>query len=284
MCYGRSPSDQTPLAPRPKLGTKEGNKRVHTVWVAWLMYNNNETVQERSFHDYLFLPMNWLATVMGNTNFIHCQIVFWDAVNRRYYTYSSDTTRGVHVWHRKQFADNSWRFVKLLLTEPQELLLQNFLAAQLHKPMNSTGQFLLYFGGSSGQNQSWFCSELITAGLQHAGVVNFAEWPGFTMAHQVAPQHLFDYLTRFCTTCPTELLPGNPVQITNVYEQRRATGAIQVQLGVGVLPQAVADFSTQAAAQPYYLRHQEEPPEQEEPQPRTANDLLSSLVVKQPKK
>lgn len=279
LCHGRQVSDTSPL--RPALGTPKGNKKTHAVWVAWLKYENKEYQPERSMRDYFFLPMNWLSTVMSGSDLFHCQIVFWDAVNRRYYTYSSDHDRGVHVFP-KEFAADSWVFVKIMVTEAQELLLQNFLALQLKKPMNTAGQLLLYFGGSAGRGHAWFCSELVAAALEEAGILNFEEWPAFHSPYQVAPHHLLEYLTRFCTTCPVERLPGNPVQISRVYERRR-DNPIPLVLGNGIIPQAVADFSTPAASttstnnavRPYYMRHEQSADETD------TSTKLSAFVVKQ---
>jgi hypothetical protein len=238
------------------------NEKTHTVWVAFLMFVNEEGPGEQSMKDYWLIPWNRMTVWLTGEDFIHCQIVFWDAVRQRYYTYSVDGDHPVFVLDRKGF-NKGWKFVKISVTEAQELLVQNFLIAQLGKILNASGQVALgalqlgiISHGSSGNGEAWFCSELAAAALEHAGIVNYEEWPGFAGAYDVAPHNLFHYLLERCSTAPIELMAGNPVRIREVYERRKAEGAIEIQHGV--LPRAVADFgppkAAPAAPQLYYQR------------------------------
>ncbi len=260
LCYGRPPSAD-PMEMHSVRKPMVMNDRTHSVWLAWLLYKNEEGPGERSFRDYYLLPLNWLTVQISGEDFIHCQLVFWDATRQCFYTYSVDSDRPVFVWHRKTFRAG-WRFLKLSVSEAQELMIQNFLAAQLGKPLNHAGQLALYFGGIDGRGQSWFCSELVAAALMYGNVFSFEDWPGVTRACDIAPHHLFHFFTWPCADaghnlmrcleghCPknnTELLPGNPVQITQVFQRRRAAGRIKIQ--PGVLPRAIADFSVEEAAE-----------------------------------
>jgi len=244
LCFGERPSARqarTAAQPRPPITADDAT---HVVWVAFLLYDNDEYEGERSMRDYLFLPMNRLTVMLTGEDFIHCQMVFWDARQRRYYTYSVDAQRPVHVWDRKGFRAG-WKFVRLRVTERQEVLMQNFLARQLGKPINRSGQLTVLFWPTSGRGESWFCSELVTAALDEAGLVDYEAWHDVTKPADAAPHHIFHYLTEQCTRCVVELMAGNPVQITSVHERAASRGSIAIRRGQ--LPQAVADFAERGA-------------------------------------
>ncbi len=254
-CFGQQPSvggNEGRVVERAPAGAA-----VHTIWVAFLLYDNEEGPGEQSFKDYYLLPWNYMTVLLTGEQFIHCQLVFWDATRRCYFTYSVDGDRAVFVYDRKSF-QRGWRFVKLSVTEPQEVLVQNFLIAQLGKILNARGQFALGArqlglarSGVSGEGESWFCSELVAAALEQAGLLDFGEWPGFNAPADVAPHDLFHYLTERCTKVTAELMAGNPVMVRMIHERRRNEGPLAIE--AGVLPQAVADFST-APKQLYFER------------------------------
>lgn len=170
---------------------------------------------------------------------------------------SVDGARAVHVWDRKSF-QAGWEFVRLRVTERQELLMQNFLARQLGKPINRAGQLSVLFWPMSGNGGSWFCSELVTAALEEAGLVDYDAWPEVSQAAGAAPHHLFFYLTEGYTLCAAEHMNGNPVAITTTHRLAAQTGKIPIRRGE--LPQTVAERALQAqtartettAKVPYY--------------------------------
>jgi hypothetical protein len=251
LCRGQKPSASSRLdlsAPRPPLDMSPGASRNHTVWVAFLMYDNDQYQQERSLRDYI-IPMNWLTTVVTASPFIHCQLVLWDEQRKQYYTYSVDDRRPVHVYHEKAFR-RGWRFVALSLTEREELLVHNFCVQQLGKPLNHAGQLAIFFMPQSGNGQSWFCSELVAAALAQAGLLDFASWSAADKPCKVAPHMLFDYLLNHCTACPVTLLPGNPVSLANLHKAAARAGKISQALTASGLPLSIASHATSATPSP----------------------------------
>jgi hypothetical protein len=243
-CHGRQPRLNGPSA-----GDNLGQQRAPlnstqtscSVWVGFLLDKNDEYVPGGSLSSSL---MNRAAVWLTGAPYIHCQMVFWDEERQVYYTYSVDDTRPVHVWDRKGFKAG-WRFVRLCVTERQELVMQNFLAAQLGKPLNRPGQLSVLFFPIPGEGESYFCSELVAAALEAAGVINYDEWPGVTQAAEVAPHELFSYLNERCTTVRRELLPGNPVRMRDVVQQSAARGTIPLRSGR--IPMSVDDHAAGAS-------------------------------------
>jgi len=255
LCYGKRAGARRAVASAQQRPPITSTDATHTVWVAFLLYENEEYEQERSMRDYTFVPLNRLTVMLTGYNFIHCQLVFWDDPRQCYYTYSVDGARAVHVWDRKSFRAG-WEFVRLQVTESQELLVQNFLARQLGKPINRAGQLSVLFWPMSGNGETWFCSELVTAALEEAGLVDYDAWPDVSEAAAAAPHNLFFYLTEGYTLCTAEHMNGNPVAITTTHQLAARTGKIAMQRGQ--LPQSVAERARQAelasrgARVPYY--------------------------------
>lgn len=75
------------------------------------------------------------------------------------------------------YKENDIQRIQLDLRKPQYTALLTFLEEQLHKPFNLWGYWLNFWTcariGQRVNDQrpatSWFCSELITAALQHVG-------------------------------------------------------------------------------------------------------------------
>ncbi len=214
QCHNRTALSGAPTANAVR-EPLDSNRPVHSLWVAWLAYDNEEMVEERSMRDYAFVSMNWLTTVLTGSPYVHCQLVFWDAVRQRYYTYSVDTQRAVHVWHKKTFA-RGWTFVRLAVTERQELLVQNFLVDQLGKPLNRLGQLSVLFWSVPGEQKTWFCSELVVAALAHANLVDFAAWPDVSEPSHATPQDIYEYITKHHTRTATHQNIGNPVRARQI--------------------------------------------------------------------
>jgi len=243
LCYGQRAGARRALSSAQQRPPITNNDVSHTVWVAFLQYENDEYEHERSLRDYTFVPLNRLTVLLTGYSFIHCQLVFWDERRQCYYTYSVDGMRAVHVWDRKSFR-SGWQFVRLRVTERQELLLQNFLARQLGKPLNRVGQLSALFWPLSGHGNAWFCSELVAAALDEAGLVDYDAWPDVGEAAAAAPHHLFLYLTEAYTLCSAELMSGNPVAIVTTHQLAAQTGKIPIRRGQ--LPQSVAERARQA--------------------------------------
>ena len=261
LCYGKKPSslqriDRSSLRePLPSLQTEKYPAHSnHRVYVAFLRYSNEEYQEQRSLRDRIF-PMNWLTTVATGSDLIHCQLVFWDELRKQYYTFSVDDRRPVHVYDKKKF-QNGWRFVALDICERQELMLHNFCVQQLGKPLNYAGQLSVLVWAQSGYGESWFCSELVTAALAHAGVIDFDQWPGIQSPEQVTPANLFCYLTEACVTCKVTLLPHNPVSLQELDNAAARAGPITRLCPDTGLPISVAAHVAETRQNTTHMAHQ----------------------------
>ena len=258
LCYGRQPSVlQHVNAHGTRAPLDAAGARTHSVWVGFLDYNNDEYERERSMRDYFFLPMNWLTVKLTGRSFIHCQLYFWDELRKQYYTFSVNDRMPVYVEHKTHFR-KGWRFVRLGVTEQQEVLVHNFCVAQLGKELNTAGQHWLLISPVSGGGRTWFCSELATAALEAAGLIDYGAWPGVTCAAGAAMHHLFDYLTKHCITCPTELLAGNPISVAELHKAAVSRGKIAL---TNELPASVVSHATNSTT------------------PLLSNDLAEQLVA-----
>lgn len=230
LCYGQRTSvieNPALRTSRPPLDTRPTAPREHRVLVAFLRYKNHEYMPERSMWDYTLLPMNWLTVVLTGRPWIHVQLVFWDEMNKQYRTFSVDSKRNVHVYDKKGFADASWDFIELRMTEEQEIKVHNFCVDQLGKPMNLQGQLAVLFMPVSGGGQSWFCSEFVCAALDSAGLIDYGAWRDVLYPAAAMPHSLYDYL-KVCTRCAVEVLNHNPVVIVNVYKAAKANGPVPI--------------------------------------------------------
>jgi hypothetical protein len=280
LCEGRPLSVYArPTSPgmRAPLDTSARAPRTHSMYLAFLKYQNSEYEPERSFRDYALLPMNWLTVTLTGRDYIHCQPVFQDQGDNgepQYYTFSVDNARPVHVYDSKSFRAG-WDFVKISVTEQQELAMYNFCVAQLGLPLNATGQLTILFMSYSGGGRSWFCSELATAMLEAAGLVDYSAWPGVTCAAGAAPHNLYDYLTKHCTRCDVELMQGNPVSMMRTHQAAQSAGPIS--LAGGALPVSIVRHAASASSNADLVDFISALPLEREPAPRSALDSLRLL-------
>lgn len=253
LCEGRPLSIYSrsmPAGLRPPLDTSARAPRTHGVYMAFLKYQNDEYEPERSMRNYAILPMNWLTVKLTGREYIHCQPVFQDQGDNgepQYYTFSVDNARPVHVYDSKSFRAG-WDFVKLNVTEMQELAMYNFCVAQLGLPLNVTGQLTILVVSYSGGGRSWFCSELATAMLEAGGLIDYSAWPGVDRPSAAAPHNLYDYLTKHCTSCDVELLPGNPISLMRTHIAAQNAGPIR--LAGGTLPVSIVQHAASATTVP----------------------------------
>lgn len=215
LCRGAMPS-LAPLSAAERYNHRApiDDEKRHPVWIALLEYDNDVYERERWLVDYYILPMNRLTVWWSGWPFIHCQIVFWNALEKKYYTYSSDHRRGVSAFDEKTFA-RGWRWIRLSVSERQELAMHNFLVAQLGKPMNALGQYMAWtWFPASGCERRWFCSELITRVLQEGGVIlDTTVQPESTWPH-----NLYLYLLQQCAYLPRPTLQeANPISVTDFH-------------------------------------------------------------------
>lgn len=261
LSYGQTPSALGQVnahGTRPPLDmSPDGGPRNCSVYIAFLEYDNNEYEKERSMRDYFLLPMNWLTVKMTGRQFIHVQPVFWDAVQKTYVTFSVDSVRRVHVYDRKGFR-GGWKFLQLSLTEREEILMYNFCVQQLGKELNTSGQLSIFIWPISGEGQTWFCSELVAAALESAGLVDYNVWPEVRQPAAAAPHHIYDYLLKHCRRCPVTLLNGNPVSMVAVHRAAQERG--KIELSTSALPTSIVSHATNS-------------------QQRMPNDLTSQLAA-----
>jgi hypothetical protein len=182
------------------------NSGQHVVFAAFLDYENDEITHPGSMNGSM-MPINRLATILGNTNIDHCQLVFMDTQAEEWVTISTDFDRGVHVMSRKKFAARGWHFLCLLVTAEQELAMYNFLIDQVGKGFSRIGILGLYLRPVDTLGYTWFCSPLMLEALRAGGLC--LDWP--REAYKVPPHELHEYLTSksFEGTCIE--LSCNPV-------------------------------------------------------------------------
>jgi len=189
--------------------------REHMVLVAFLKYKNAEFDQPTCGSGTLF-PVNWLATQLGNTEIIHCQLVFIDDEREEYYTFSTDFEHNTHVVSRKTFAKTGWRWVIVMCSEEQELAMHNFCVAQLYKPFSRAGIIGLYLVPTDTNGESWFCSQFVLAALRAGGLACGWQWP----AHTVKPHELYEYITETYADTTTIVLDDNVNPALNAHQRR----------------------------------------------------------------
>lgn len=188
----------------------------HVVFAAFLDYDNDEKTHPGSMNDGSMLPINRLATLLGNTEIEHCQLVFVDTEADEFVTVSTDMTRGVHVMSRKKHAARGWHFLCLIVSEEQEVAIYNFLIRQVGKEFSRAGIVGLYFRPVDTIGYTWFCSSLALEALRAGGLC--VDWP--REAYKVPPHELYEYLTSksYEGTCIT--LSCNPVFVHAVRNGR----------------------------------------------------------------
>jgi hypothetical protein len=212
LCRGTTPTPNPPDIHSIK-NTPMNDAKTHPVWVGFTHYDNTYYEHQVSLRDYCCLDMNWLATFCTRRPYIHCQIVFWNAVSGKYYTFSVDYEHNVHVYDEKEFK-RGWTWVRLNVTERAELAMHNFLVDQLGKPMSALGQYMaLTWFPAAGNDTRWFCSELIARALIEGGII----CDNNVQPEAMAPHHLLDYLLMECAYLPRpQEQHQNPVSLLAV--------------------------------------------------------------------
>jgi len=237
LCHGTQPNvSPVPEYIRNAVHARMNDDKVHPVWIGFLHKKNNQYETQRWLQDYWCLNMNALTTWWSGRPYVHCQIAFWCAATKKYYTYSVDQDRGVWAWDDKEFAAG-WEWVKLMITERCEVTMHNFLQAQLGKQMNSLGQFtIVTCCKASGNERRWFCSELMTAVLINGGIIV----DNTIVPHEQWPHTLYDHLLLYCTYSPRpELMTINPVRLID-FHKRLETSDVRIDIPVSGLPKSLA--------------------------------------------
>jgi len=164
----------------------------HYVWVAFLHYHNDEYRQEQWLRDYRVLPTNWLTCKLSGSSIFHCQLFFWNQQQQTFVTFSVDAhQQHVHFATTKQF-QRGWTFLRLTVSQQQERDMYEFLAAEAaaERPFNWLGAMLLFLRPVDTGGQSWFCSQLVVAALQRAGLL------AGVRPEATSPSHVLELLKR----------------------------------------------------------------------------------------
>ena len=173
----------------------------HYVWVAFLNYENDEYRKEEWGRDYTFLPTNKLTCWLSSSTIFHCQMFFWSETEQTFVTISVDAyQQRVFRSTQKEFR-HGWTFVELQVSHDEELAMYNFLSEQMRqqRPFNTVGAYALFFCPIATDGQSWFCSQLDVAALQHAGMLRDVQ------PHATSPADLHRLLLQqlMCTEIST---------------------------------------------------------------------------------
>lgn len=131
----------------------------HYVYVAFLKYENPR---------YKKVLINRVTAWFTGSEYIHCQLAFWDRKKQRYVTFSVDQGNPVFASKEKGFAAG-WDFIRFRLTQREELTMYRFLHSQQGKPYNKWGHRLIALYRVSGYPTKWFCAELTLAAFQQIG-------------------------------------------------------------------------------------------------------------------
>lgn len=159
------------------------NTNRHVVWLAFAPADPTLSY---------FSTARWLSSMagwLGRTDITHCQFVFYDHQQARFYTYSVDKRNKVSVSHTKKFERTGWRFLQIEVSEQQEVAIRNALAAELDKDFDFSATLWLYFWPRKTTRRAWFCSELMLTALKAAGLAQDAPEP-----YRMPPHRLFYYM------------------------------------------------------------------------------------------
>jgi len=202
-----------PIVECPCQAAYDPARRQHYVWVAFLHYDNDDEEYRRqaagentSWASFV----NWATCVVDWSTIFHCQMFFWHHRQRAFVTFSIDAVRNrVFSSSRKRFK-RGWTFVRLEVSEEQEIDMYNFFVEQLQRraPFNRVGLYSVLFRPIDSHGTSWFCSQLVTAALQAAGTL------AGVRAHAVSPATLYSLLHRRRADFTDVLDTDNPVLVT----------------------------------------------------------------------
>ena len=273
LCHGTQPNvSPVPVYIRNGVHGRMNDDKVHPVWIGFLHKKNDQYETQRWLQDYWCLNMNALTTWWSGRPFVHCQIAFWCAATKKYYTYSVDQDRGVWAWDDKEFAAG-WEWIKLMVTERCEVSMHNFLQAQLGKQMNSLGQFtIVTCCKASGNERRWFCSELMTAALINGGIIV----DNTVVPHEQWPHTLYDHLLQYCAYTPRpELMTTNPVRLID-FHKRLETSDVRIDIPVSGLPKSLAVAFEERHGSGRVQQQQQQPPPLARPQQRSNSSSTTS--------
>jgi hypothetical protein len=149
------------------------------------------------------------SVLLGRSDCVHVQTMFWDHEKQQFYSYGADYASGVYCNYLKTFEKPGWRFVQLDVTMAQEVALRRALIAEVGKRFDLVSALLIYFYPLPLGGTSWICSSLAAHALHAAGLT-----PNAPPAHVVTPARLLAYLDREYPGLRT-MLENNLVVLSN---------------------------------------------------------------------
>jgi len=157
----------------PCRGLYDGRRREHYVWIAFLHYDNDESEYRPSDEGTWASFVNYATCVLDWSSIFHCQAFFYDHDRRTFVTFSVDAARNrVFSSDRKRFS-RGWTFVRLRVSADEELAMYNFLVRQEQAGarFNAHGARLVLIRPVDTRDGSFFCSQLVVAAFQAAGLL-----------------------------------------------------------------------------------------------------------------
>lgn len=163
----------------------DAGQRDHYVWIAFLHYDNDDDeyrieneVERQSWAAF----EQWATCVIDGSSIFHCQLMFWDASDRMFNTFSIDVVRNRVFSSRRKRFQRGWTFVRLHVTAAQELAMYNFFVHHMQRrtPFNRRGSYALLFRPVQPSPLAFTCSHLAAAALRAAGFL--LDVPGYTVS------------------------------------------------------------------------------------------------------
>ena len=145
-------------------------RKEHYVWLAFLQYDNDDAEYSGAVNCWASF-MNRATCFFDWSTIFHCQVFFWNHLQRDFVSFSIDAGRdSVFLASRKQFR-RGWIFRRLVVTAEQEIVMYDFFVNELARqaPFDTVGSYAVLFIPIDTGTNAWFCSKLVTAALQRAG-------------------------------------------------------------------------------------------------------------------
>lgn len=159
---------------------------------------------------------NTITTMMSDdTKIIHTQLIFYDAEKELFYTYTAAKEGGITCWYIKSFV-GSWRFIRIIVTEEEELAMRNFSAFHIGKPFSTWGAIWAPIWPRQTTMQAFFCTEIVMLAMQHAGFVTNWRRPAAVLPHE-----LYHYLKNDFARTENRGAIETETNIGNIMHQRR---------------------------------------------------------------
>jgi len=214
----------------------------HYAWIAYLDYDNDDPHyrKEEWLRDYYLLPVNWLTAKLSGSSYFHCQMIFWNQMQGAFVTVSVDSyRRHVFAETRKEFKCKGWIFQRITVTAQQEIAMYEFLVEQVQqrRHFNQVGAYSIWLRPTDTGGRSWFCSQLATATLQHAGylrnVVPYSVYPGDLFTLVANSPHMTVLTTK-----------ENPIRTRRIYEQVAEVAVVAQPVHFTSAPPPITKSST----------------------------------------